>query len=96
MESADLCIIKDVLQHLDNSRVLSFIEYMSKFKYVLITNCVENRKELAHQTINQEIQPGGWRPLDLTQPPFNLKMETILHYHGGGVKKTHLWKNPLL
>ncbi len=94
VESADLCIIKDVLQHLDNSRILSFIEHMSKFRYVLITNCVENRKELAHQGINQEIQAGGWRPLDLTQYPFNLKMETVLHYHGGGIKKTHLWKNP--
>ena len=42
IEYADLCILKDVLQHWKTEEIYNFMDYMissKKFKYILITNC---------------------------------------------------------
>ncbi|MES2608152.1 MAG: class I SAM-dependent methyltransferase [Pseudomonadota bacterium] len=94
IKPANLCVIKDVLQHLNKSYIDLFIKQMNKFRYVLITNCCES-SDLAYQSnFNGEIQNGGWRPLDLTKAPYNLKMDLLLDYNGGGHKRVYLWKNP--
>lgn len=63
---ADLLICKDVLQHLPNGLVRHYVEdFRHRFRWLLVTND-------DHPTgrLNQDIAPGGWRPLRLDQPPF--------------------------
>jgi alpha-N-acetylglucosamine transferase len=45
LKEADLCIIKDVLQHWPNNHIIEFMEYITnskKYKYILIINCWNN------------------------------------------------------
>ncbi|NDB82200.1 MAG: hypothetical protein EB127_05580, partial [Alphaproteobacteria bacterium] len=60
IKSADLCIIKDVLQHWPLSSIYSFLDAISKskkFKYIVVTNCSYQNKD------NTDIPMGGFRPL---------------------------------
>lgn len=93
LPTADLCVIKDVLQHLSQERVESFIANMRKYKYVIITNCTFSNDPAHQRNLNRQILDGGWRPLDLTLAPFSLKLRTLLEYEGGGNKTVHLWEN---
>lgn len=48
LESADLCIMKDILQHWTLSEIYSFLDYLvesRKYKYILIVNCCNQRKD---------------------------------------------------
>jgi 2-polyprenyl-3-methyl-5-hydroxy-6-metoxy-1,4-benzoquinol methylase len=90
---ADLCIVKDVLQHLNKKYIDNFINNMKKYKYVIITNCCDNPDPYYQNNINGEIINGNYRPLDLTLDPYSLEMELLADYEGGGHKKVYLWRN---
>lgn len=65
----DLLLLKDVLQHWPIGDIQKFVEdIIPNFKYVLVTNCCK----CPGLTVNSEIEIGGYRPLDLILPPFNL------------------------
>lgn len=68
LPAADLLIVKDVLQHLPNRAIFQFLSVLDRFKYTLITNCVNPRG----RTRNRNVWAGGFRYLDLRLPPFNL------------------------
>jgi SAM-dependent methyltransferase len=68
LPAADLLIAKDVLQHLPHQTVFEFLAGLSRFKYALLTNCVNPKGE----TDNIDIAAGEFRYLDLRKPPFNL------------------------
>ena len=74
---ADLLICKDVLQHLSNEDISSFIQQLPKFKFCLITNDVDRR---TLSSSNPDIHTGGFRQLDLTKAPFNLAGTVALIY----------------
>lgn len=76
LPSADLLIVKDVLQHLSNERVLSFLPTFARFKYALLTNCVNPKGP----TLNQNIEDGDFRYLDLRLPPFNLNATEVYSF----------------
>ncbi len=76
LPSADLLIAKDVLQHWSYKSIDGFLPLLKKYKYSLITNCV-NPKGV---TINTDIPDGNYRFLDMRQPPFNLNAKEILTY----------------
>jgi hypothetical protein len=63
---ADVCILKDVLQHWSLKSIYEFLDYLvttKRFKYILITNC-------AHQsTDNTDIEDGKFRPLNTNYLP---------------------------
>jgi hypothetical protein len=62
--NADLCILKDVIQHWSLKDIYDFLDYIaSKFKYILIVNCCNQTKD------NTDIQNGGWRPLSCDYLP---------------------------
>jgi len=65
---ADLLIVKDVLQHWSDESVLAFLPVISRFRYALITNCVNP----LGPTQNLPIEDAGFRYLDLRLPPFNI------------------------
>ena len=60
IKSADLCIIKDVMQHWSTEDIYIFMDYIvnsRKFKYILICNCCNQIYD------NDNIKNGEWRPL---------------------------------
>lgn len=58
--NADLCILKDVIQHWSIDNINIFLDYIIKnknFKYILICNCCNQQND------NTNILNGDWRPL---------------------------------
>jgi SAM-dependent methyltransferase len=66
INGADLCILKDVVQHWRLSNIYTFMDYLvssKKFKYILLCNC-------SNQTQNDtDICDGQWRPLSCDYLP---------------------------
>jgi SAM-dependent methyltransferase len=82
--NCDLLLSKDVLQHLSNSSVATIVEKLSRVEgRVLITNDIVAMTTLQ----NQDIKDGGYRPLDLSLPPFNLKVKHLLEWDSNGFTK---------
>jgi hypothetical protein len=79
IESADVCILKDVLQHWKNQDIYEFLDYIlqsKRFKWILICNCAFQEKD------NQDIVNGDFRPLNYNMFPlkqYNPKL--IFTYH---------------
>ena len=67
LPDADMMFCRDCLVHLSNKQVLKFFENLrrSRIRYLATTSFPEHAK-------NIDIQSGGWRPLNLERPPFNL------------------------
>ena len=68
LPTADLLISKDVLQHLSNELIHKFIKNnlkKGKYKWVILTN--------DRSAENRDIPSGGYRMIDLSAPPFEVK-----------------------
>lgn len=76
LPSADLLIVKDVLQHWSDDSIRAFLPVLERFRYALVTNCVNP----AGPTRNDPIEDGGFRYLDLRLPPFNVAAEQMLSF----------------
>ncbi|TKK69873.1 class I SAM-dependent methyltransferase [Ilyomonas limi] len=76
LPDADLILIKDVLQHWPNQTIISFIPKIEKYKFALITNCINPEDA----TDNHDIHEGDFHYLDLTKPPFSYNMYKVLEY----------------
>ena len=78
IESADLLILKDVIQHWKTIEINIFLDYIvdsKKFKYILITNCSRGVKE------NQDISTGNWRALSCLCNPLRKYKPTLLYQY---------------
>lgn len=75
--AADLLIVKDVLQHLADDYIHDFLPILDRYRYALITNCVDP-KGLADNAGN--IEDGGFRYLDLRRPPFGVNAEEVFAF----------------
>jgi 2-polyprenyl-3-methyl-5-hydroxy-6-metoxy-1,4-benzoquinol methylase len=76
LPSADLLIVKDVLQHLNDEAVKTLFPQLSRFKFALLTNCINPRGD----TVNRDIEDGDFRYLDLRLPPFNLNATEVFSF----------------
>lgn len=68
LPAADLLISKDVLQHLSNQLIHKFIKNnltKNKYKWVILTH--------GRSSENHDISDGGYRGIDLSAPPFEVK-----------------------
>jgi hypothetical protein len=67
LPAADLILCRDCLVHLKNRQVVAALKNFrrSGSRYLLATTYPSLR-------LNQEVSLGGWRPLNLELPPFNL------------------------
>ena len=68
LPAADLLISKDVLQHLSNELVHRFIRNnlrKGKYKWAILTN--------DRGSANTDVEPGGYRAIDLAASPFAVK-----------------------
>lgn len=76
LPAADVCLIRQVLQHLSNKQIAAILRRLNQFKYVIITEHFPNPQEF--QTPNIDKVPGpGTRvafgsAVMLDQPPFNM------------------------
>ena len=78
---ADLLVSKHVLQHLPTADVQKFFaKQLKKYKYVLLTDGVDPTTMSA---TNSDIEPGEYRQLDPTKPPFNLAGTKLVTYWDG-------------
>lgn len=94
LPQADLLICKDVFQHLPHKDILKILIQMPKFQYCLFTNDIDSTS-LTSKNIDID-KRGGWRTLDLTCPPFNLKGKKLLTYKAQqSVKQVLLITNSL-
>jgi len=83
IESGDLCILKDVLQHWPIENIYTFLDYLvssKKFKYILICNCsnqeddyiIKNhylRKWFCCYKFEDSSKIGGWKQLSCKYYP---------------------------
>ena len=70
LPNCDLLIIKDVLQHLSNEKIMHFVrDLFPRFRFCLVTNSFE-KLDTAR---NIDIFDGEFRCLDLTTSPYCLK-----------------------
>lgn len=89
---ADLCLIRQVLQHLSNEQIISILEKTKQYKYVIVT---EHYPLSSDFTPNLDHQPGPRTRLYrnsavvLNQPPFSVSNLTEVlsirddeHLHG--------------
>lgn len=87
LPSADLFICKDVFQHLPNSLIWQYLAlFKARARFVLITN----DDWPAQNTLNADIDEGGWRPVLLDRAPFCETAPIILSWmiEWGGWKPT--------
>ena len=89
LPGGELLLVKDVLQHWSNSDIISFFPKLQKYDRALITNGFHPS---GLSRLNADISTGGWRPIDLKAPPFNLPGDYIYWYSGGEPKWVFLWR----
>ncbi len=82
--TADLCIIRQVLQHLSNEQISEIIQKINDYKYVIITEHLplnpkcKNGDKIASGYIR--LQNPKTSGVYLDEPPFSLKCKTLLSY----------------
>ncbi len=75
--NGDCAIIRQVLQHLSNTEILSILKKLSGFKYIIVTehlpegNFIPNKDIISGQGIRLKKQSG----IDLLVAPFNFKIK---------------------
>jgi SAM-dependent methyltransferase len=82
LPSGELCLVRQVFQHLSNRQITSILEKLPLFKYVIITEHYPNRQDF--RSYNLDKVHGRDTRLDygsavyLDRPPFNIKAQTLL------------------
>jgi len=96
LPDAELIILKDVLQHWSYQSIRSFLPKIARYKFALITNCVNPNGP----TYNRDILDGDFRPLDLTRPPFSCEMAKVFEFTNRrgvfGLRHIPRWKKIVL
>lgn len=94
LPQADLVLCRDALVHLRLEDIVAALDNLGRTgaTYLLATTFVEERP-------NEDIDTGGWRPLNLQRPPFGFPAPLALIdercHHTGGVyadKRLGLWR----
>ena len=70
----DLFILKDVIQHLSYDTALKVLAIAKGYPYALITN--------DYREVNTDCADGGFRPLNITAPPFACSMAKEVYSFG--------------
>jgi SAM-dependent methyltransferase len=76
IETADLCILKDVIQHWSLQNIYQFLDYLVEnklFKYILIINCGNQKED------NTDIPDGEYRELSCNFFPLKKYNTTVIY-----------------
>ena len=90
LPKAELLIIKDVLQHLSQQKIIDFLAILDDYPYALITNCINPHGI----TENRDIPDGGFRYLDLTLSPFELSATEVYRFSNHRSLMQRLYTKP--
>jgi SAM-dependent methyltransferase len=85
LPTADLLIVKDVLQHWSNESIFEFLPVLRRFRYSLITNCVNTHGP----TENLDIADGDFRYLDIRLAPVNVAATELYSFTNF---RPHWWR----
>lgn len=66
LPAADLCLIREVFQHLSNKEVMKVLSKLRQYKFVLVTETIKSGEE----GFNKDIPHGTHRGVSLEYPPF--------------------------
>ena len=82
LPDGELCLIRQVLQHLSNSEILQILNKVKKYKYVIVTEHIR-QKEYAHKYNVDKGHGARIRTLRqsgvyLDEAPFNVKVEKLM------------------
>lgn len=86
LPSADLCLIRQVMQHLSNTQIKAILRKLDIFKYVIVTEHQPSEKD--YRDANRDKAHGDDTRLYygsgvyLDQPPFNLQTRLLAEYPG--------------
>lgn len=86
LPAADLLIIKDVLQHWSNEQVHTLLPRLAVFRCALITNTIATYEKatgelaLTELPANCDITSGGFRAIDLAEPPFEWPVTEVFRH----------------
>ena len=75
LPTADLCILKDVLQHWSTAEIYTFLDDVigaKKFRYILVCNCAQQKKD------NKDIKTGKQRQLSAAFLPLKQYRARVL------------------
>jgi hypothetical protein len=102
LPSADVCFIRQVMQHLSNEQIAAIIPRLCAYEHLIVTEHLPNAaftpnldKQMGPTTRTTQFRPSG---VVLTAPPFNLNaesIETLLRVDdgvGGTIETTHYFK----
>lgn len=82
LPDGDICLIKEVLQHLSNDDILVILSKIKKYKYAIITECVTKEefvlKYNIDKTPNCHTRVVAHSGVYLNKDPFNMKAEKLL------------------
>ena len=73
LKPADLCILKDVLQHWPYRTIIKVMDYLvscKKYKYILVVNCYKKDGEF-DRSFKKDIKMGEWHPLSAYSYPLD-------------------------
>jgi predicted nicotinamide N-methyase len=87
--SADLVIIKDVMQHWSNDDIIKFLPRLNRFGAALITNGFH--QNVMH-LLNKDITTGEYRAINLSNSPFNINGHFVYWFTADEPKSIFLWK----
>lgn len=82
LPDGELCLVRQVLQHLSNSEISQILNKLKKYKYVIVTEHI-TAKEYAHKYNIDKEHGSCTRVLKqsgvyLDEAPFNMKVEKLL------------------
>lgn len=94
---SELCLIRQVLQHLSNLEILKVIKNVDKYKYIIVTEHIPEENDIVSYNLDkchgENIRLANGSGVFLEKPPFNLKMMTLAEFRAedvSGVLRTSL------
>jgi len=75
----DLAIVKDVLQHLPNDKIITFFKKLNCAKRVLVVNDIGKK--------NNDILSGKYRGVNPRKQPFNIDCKKVFEFNACGFLK---------
>lgn len=94
---AELCIVRQVLQHLDNAAISRVVTKLRSFRYVLVTEHIYEGEGVIYnldKPANGDIRLSRLSGVYLEKPPYNLPLIHLLKCKQlGGVIRTSIFRN---
>lgn len=94
---AELCIVRQVLQHLDNAAIGRVVTKLRPFRYVLVTEHIYEGEGVIYnldKPANGDIRLSRLSGVYLEKPPYNLPLIHLLKCKQlGGVIRTSIFRN---